>query len=90
MPAWSGPGRLGQHQADAAYDNRLDALAGISVPSLVVGFELDMGTAVSLCREVADAIVGCQYVEIPGVGHGAMFEKPDDINAALLEFFEKA
>ena len=90
MPPWSGPGRLGQHQADAAYDNRLEALAGITVPSLVIGFELDMGTAVSLCREVADTIPGCGYVEIPGVGHGAMFEKPDEINKALIDFFEKA
>src|SRR2546428_6201759 len=30
-PAWSGPGRLGQHLADREYDNRLDALGGLRV-----------------------------------------------------------
>jgi pimeloyl-ACP methyl ester carboxylesterase len=89
MPPWSGPGRLGQHQADAAYDNRLEALAAIRVPSLVIGFELDMGLAAPLCREVADAIPGCRYVEIAGAGHSGPFEKPDEVNAALLDFFKE-
>ena len=87
MPAWEGPGRLGQHQANAAYHDRLEALAGVHVPSMVVAFELDLLTAASLCREVARAIPGCRYVEIPGAGHAGAFEKPDEVNAALLEFF---
>ncbi|MGH9028027.1 MAG: alpha/beta fold hydrolase [Acidimicrobiales bacterium] len=86
MPAWSGPGKLGQHQADLAYDDRLEALASIDVPSMVVGFELDMVTPTRLCREVAEAIPGCRYVEIPQVGHSGPFEKPGDVNAALLDF----
>ena len=87
MPPWSGPGRLGQHQADMAYDDRLEALAGIRVPCLVIGFELDMGIAASLCREVASTIPGCRYVEIAGAGHAGVFEKGDEVNDALLTFF---
>jgi len=87
LPAWRGPGRLGQHQADAAYQDRLDALAGIRVPTMVIGFELDMLTAAPLCQEVAKAIPGCRYVEVPGSGHAGPFEKPDEVNAALIEFF---
>lgn len=87
MPAWSGPGRLGQHQADVAYQDRLEALSGITVPSMVIGFELDMLTAAPLSQEVAKAIPGCRYVEIPRAGHAGPFEKPDPVNAALLDFF---
>jgi pimeloyl-ACP methyl ester carboxylesterase len=87
MPPWTGPGRLGQHQADAAYQDRLDALAGIRVPCLVIGFELDMGIPASLAREVADTIPGCGYVEIAGAAHAGPFEKPDEIVAAVLDFF---
>jgi pimeloyl-ACP methyl ester carboxylesterase len=87
MPEWKGPGRVGQHHADAAYDNRLEALKGISVPAMVVGFELDMMTPTVLCREVADAIPGCVYVEIDGVGHAGPFEKPEEVNETLVEFF---
>ena len=87
MPAWSGPGRLGQHQADAAYQDRLDALADIQVPCLVIGFELDMGIAASLCQEVAKTIPDCRYIEIAGAGHSGPFEKSDAVNAALIDFF---
>jgi pimeloyl-ACP methyl ester carboxylesterase len=87
MPPWSGPGRLGQHQADMDYQDRLTALAGIRVPCLVIAFELDLCTSAALCAEVASAIPDCRYVEIAGAGHGGTFEKPDEINAVLLEFF---
>jgi pimeloyl-ACP methyl ester carboxylesterase len=87
MPPWDGPGRLGQHLAANAYLDRLDALAGVRVPSLVIGFERDLLTSASLCREVADAIPGCRYVEIPGVAHAGPFEQPDAVNRAMLEFF---
>jgi len=87
LPAWTGPGRLGQHQADAAYLDRLEALSAITVPTMVVAFELDMLTAAPLCQEVAKAIPGCRYVEIPAAGHAGPFEKPDAVNSALLQFF---
>jgi pimeloyl-ACP methyl ester carboxylesterase len=86
-PAWEGPGRLGQHLADQAYDERLEALAGITVPATVIGFEHDMLTPPRLCREVAGAIPGCGYVEIPATGHAGPLEHPEPVNAALLEAF---
>lgn len=90
MPPWNGPGRLGQHQADMAYQDRLDALAGVRVPSLVVGFELDMAIAASLSREVSTVIPGCRYVEIAGAAHAGPLERPDEVNAAILQFFQEA
>jgi pimeloyl-ACP methyl ester carboxylesterase len=85
-PRWTGAGRLGQHEADLAYQDRLDALAAISVPSLVIGFEHDMLTPAPLGQEVAKALPGCRYVEISGVGHLGAFERPDAVNQALLDF----
>jgi len=86
-PAWGGPGRLGQHLADREYDNRLDALGGIRVPSMVIAFEHDMLTAVPQCQEVAKAIPDCRYVEIADAGHAGPFERYEQVNATLLEFF---
>jgi len=90
MPPWEGPGRLGQHQADRAYDERLEALAGVSVPCTVIAFEHDVLTPPRLCREVAGAIPGCRYVEIPGTGHIGPLEHPEPVNAALLDAFALA
>jgi pimeloyl-ACP methyl ester carboxylesterase len=90
MPRWENPGRLGQHAADRGYDDRLSDLAGVRVPCMVMAFELDMLTGASLCREVADAIPGCRYVEIPQCGHAGPLEKPDEVNEALLEFFAES
>ena len=87
LPRWVDPGRRGQAEADRAYDHRLEALAGMRVPCLVMGFELDMLTPAPLCREVAEAIPECRYVEIPACGHGGPFEKPDEVNEELLKFF---
>ena len=86
-PPWSGPGVEGQHAADLAYDHRLDALGEVSVPSLVIGFEHDLMTPPSRGREVAEAIPGGRYVEVPGCGHLGPFEEPDAVLGHLLEFF---
>jgi pimeloyl-ACP methyl ester carboxylesterase len=85
-PPWSGPGRMGQHMADAAYDDRLGALAGVKVPTMVMGFERDMVTPVKLGKEVANSIPGSKYVEIAGIGHGGPFENANAVNSAVVEF----
>lgn len=86
-PPWSGPGREGQYAADAGYDHRLDALAGVRVPSLVIGFEHDLVTPPSLGREVAEAIPGSRYVEVAGCGHLGPMEDPDAVLPLLVDFF---
>jgi pimeloyl-ACP methyl ester carboxylesterase len=87
MPSWDGPGRLGQHRASLSYENRLQALGGIRVPAMVLAFEHDVLTPPHLCAEVAEAVPGCRYVEVAGAGHSGPFEKPDEVNSAMLEFF---
>ena len=91
MPRWENPGRLGQMSADQDYGrgNRLDAFREIRVPSMVIGFELDMLTAAPLSKEVAEAIPGCRYEEIPMCGHAGPLEQPEAVNALLLDFFAR-
>lgn len=79
-------GLLGQQEATTAYDDRLDALSAITVPTLVIGFELDLLVPAKLTREVASAIPSARYIEIPGCGHGGPWERPDRVNPALIEF----
>jgi pimeloyl-ACP methyl ester carboxylesterase len=86
-PRWEGPGVRGQHEADAAYDDRLESLAAITVPCMVIVFELDVLTHASLGREVATAIPGAKLVEIARTGHVGPLENPDEVNAALIGFF---
>lgn len=66
--------------------DRLDAYRDIRVPSMVIAFEDDVITPPHLCREVADAIPDCRYRELPG-GHLGNLERPEAVNAALLDFF---
>ncbi len=87
QPPWANPGRLGQHEADLGYDDRLGALGGISVPCMVIAFEQDLLTTTTLCREVADAIPGCRYADIAAAAHSGPFERPDEVNRVLLGFF---
>lgn len=67
--------------------NRLPAYAAIRCPCLVLGFEHDLIVRPQLTREVADAIPGARYTEIPGCGHYGYLEKPAAVNAALVDFF---
>ncbi len=87
-PPWEGPGKHGQHTADRDYDDRLEALAGIQVPCLVVAFELDVLTPAPLGREVADTIPGCRFLLVGATGHAGPMEAPDVVNPAMIEFFD--
>ncbi|MFR0357442.1 alpha/beta fold hydrolase [Streptomyces sediminimaris] len=67
--------------------DRLAAYRGIRVPSMVIAFQDDIITPPHLCREVAAAIPGCRYQELPDCGHLGHVEDAPAVNAALLDFF---
>lgn len=67
--------------------NRLPAYRSITAPVLVIGFADDLVLPPHLSREVADAIPRGRYLQIPDTGHLGFIERPDAVNAALLEFF---
>lgn len=68
--------------------DRTALLASISVPSLVLGGELDPLTPPSQLRALADAIKGARTAIVPGAAHLTPMERPDATNEALIELFE--
>jgi pimeloyl-ACP methyl ester carboxylesterase len=84
-----GEGPAAQYEATIIED-RTKALGGVRRPCLVLAFAEDALTPPLLCREVAEAIPGCGYVELPGCGHFGFLERPDEVNAVLLDFFASA
>jgi pimeloyl-ACP methyl ester carboxylesterase len=78
----------GQDAIDLTSDRR-DFLRRISVPCRVIAFSDDLMSPPHLCAEVADAIPDCDYVEIGSCGHLGYLERPDEVNLAMIEFFDK-
>lgn len=67
--------------------NRLSAYRNITAPVLVIGFADDVVLPPYLGREVANALPNGRYLQIPDTGHLGFIERPDAVNAAVLEFF---
>jgi pimeloyl-ACP methyl ester carboxylesterase len=78
----------GQAWIDTEQDRRAD-LRRITAPCRVIAFTDDVVCPPHLGAEVADAIPNCDLVEIPGCGHLGYLERPEPVNAAIVEFFEK-
>jgi len=70
--------------------DQTDLLPGIRVPTLVLAGELDTITPPGPAREMAAAIPGAEFVEIPGAGHLTPVEKPKVVAAALAAFFARS
>ncbi len=75
--------QLGLHDGEA---DRRGAYAGITRPSLVIGFADDRTLPPHLAKEVAGAIPGATYKEVAKAGHYGYLERPDEVNALLIEF----
>lgn len=63
-------------------------LTRIAVPTLVVVGEQDRVAGVVESRVLADGIPGSQLEIIPGAGHAANQERPEEFNRALLDFLD--
>jgi pimeloyl-ACP methyl ester carboxylesterase len=66
--------------------NRLSPYRSIKADVLVIGFADDVITPPALGREVADAIPKGRFVQIANAGHLGFMERPDTVNAAMLQF----
>ncbi|CAG7640008.1 alpha/beta hydrolase [Rhodococcus opacus] len=84
-PATTSPGVRAQVAMDRSR-NRLADYARILAPTLVIGFGDDRMTPPEQGREVAAAIPGARYQEIPHCGHFGYLEQPDAVNALLIAF----
>lgn len=64
-------------------------LAGWTIPTLLLGGAHDRLFAPEVLREVAAAIPGSQFVEIPVAGHSPYFETPEAFNDAVQGFLDR-
>ena len=67
---------------------RLGALAGI--PTLVVAATHDRIALPAYGRALAEAIPGARYEEIPDAGHACTIQCAEQVNALLVDHFERA
>ncbi|MGY1769993.1 alpha/beta fold hydrolase [Blastococcus sp. SYSU D00813] len=83
------PGYAAAAEFMAATDTEA-LLPAIAVPTLVLVGEHDVVTGVAESRLLAERIPGARFVVVPGAGHAALTEKPAEVAAAVLEFWESA
>ncbi|MFC7479072.1 alpha/beta fold hydrolase [Luedemannella flava] len=88
LAAESSTDGAGQAWVDTTTDRRA-ALGAITAPCRVIAFTDDRIAPPHLGVETADAIGNCDFVEIPRAGHLGYLERPDEVNAAILEFLGK-
>ena len=65
-----------------------DLLAGIGVPTIVVGGAEDALTPSDVMQALADGIPGARFVAIPAAGHLAPLEQPLAVNRVLSDFLD--
>jgi pimeloyl-ACP methyl ester carboxylesterase len=59
------------------------------VPALVICGEDDKLTPLEHSKEICRILPDASFVAVPGAGHVALLERPDIVNAALLDFLEQ-
>ncbi|MFB8240091.1 alpha/beta fold hydrolase [Kitasatospora purpeofusca] len=78
---------LGQLELDARVDLR-DAVGRVVAPALVLASADDQVVPPHHQRELAGALRGAEYLEVPG-GHGLPFEDPARFFAILAEYVDR-
>jgi pimeloyl-ACP methyl ester carboxylesterase len=78
-----------RRQLDITPDtNRLPAYAAITTPALVIGFADDVVVPPHLAKEVAESLPKAHYLQIRDAGHLGYLERPQEVNAAILQYFK--
>lgn len=77
-------------RAMAARPDRLAVLAGLDVPGLVVRGSEDVPSPQAAAEAMAGALVDCELLVVPGVGHLSALEDPDAVAEALRRLWHRA
>ncbi len=64
----------------------LAPLSSLTMPVLVVVGDRDKSDFVAIARHLAGEIDGAELAVVPGAGHLVGVERPDELNALLLDF----
>lgn len=64
----------------------INLVSGIKIPAMVVCGNDDKMTPPDLSRYISGQISGAKLVLIDGAGHYVMWERPRELNAAIIEF----
>jgi 3-oxoadipate enol-lactonase len=70
------------------FDRQAD-LAGIGVPTLLIGGEFDRVAAPAVMKQMAATIPQARYAELPGIGHLMNLEAPEAFDGLLLDFLNQ-
>jgi non-heme chloroperoxidase len=70
-------------------DYSAEDLAAVAVPIAVTQAERDQFIRPEHARYIAATIPGAEYVDLPGVSHFAMMQRPALFNTAMLEFLAR-
>lgn len=64
-------------------------LGNIKTPTLVISGENDTTVPLANQHDLVAGLPGCRQIFIPGAGHGAIIDRPDLVNLAMLEFLKQ-
>ena len=67
----------------------IEQLRSTDVPILFIVGEEDILAPPAIVRAVHERLNGSEFLQLPGVGHSANFEAPDQFNAGVLSFLER-
>jgi pimeloyl-ACP methyl ester carboxylesterase len=89
VQSWPTPeGAAGQIGALSAF-NVKKRLGEIRCPVLAITGSEDRMVPPENTRLLAEGIPGAEHYVVEGAGHGFFFEKPEEVNRVLIDFFQK-
>lgn len=89
LMASNDPDALGRFaRAIFARDDVLDRLSTIAIPTLVMAGAEDRAIAPGAPQRLAEAIPGARLALVDDAAHLCTVERPDEVNAKLVEFLE--
>ena len=81
-------GVIAQAQAMAQYTTTKEAVAGLTLPSLVLHGDEDATVPFKWGEELAATLPDCRFVRVPGAGHNFFIAGGDAVNKTVVDFID--
>jgi pimeloyl-ACP methyl ester carboxylesterase len=89
-PNRQAPEAFGRQIAACGRHDTRDRLAGLAMPTHVIGGEWDILVPIWKSREIAERIPGAKLTVLERAPHGLSLERAEEFNAAVLGFIREA